>query len=374
MMGLNKTAIGIRRCYMNQAVDGTEGGAAGGDPTQDVESRLESILFPGNDDASADDNAVLDDGQLVLPENNDAEAEHDAEVDGGQDDQEIDDVDDQTLASVLGLEDDKLAFNEDGDVVFNAIIDGEATPVSINDLVKSYQLEGHVNNKSIALENDRKEFTQTRDKAYDELVNRLETANKLLELSQQSLVAEYQGIDWDGLRMTDPAEWAALRQQYAERLQSIDQAKSQVGQNKTGLTEEQQNEQAQKQQEFINGEIQKMIVDNPSWSDQNVMADEVGKIGQFLQSQYGFTPEEIANNMDSRLMKLIQDAQRLHSGKASVKDKKIPKNVPKFRKPGANQASRKSVNAAAKAKAQKKAIRQSGGSVDAIAASLIDRM
>lgn len=368
-MKFNKTATAVRAVFMSEADDGLGMGGAGA--AQDVESRIEQALF-GSDEAEAEDDAALDDGSETLPEDDDAEAEDDAEIeDDGE--QELDD-DDATIASILGLDDDKLAYDEEGNVVFNAIIDGEQQQVTMNDLVKSYQLEGHVNNKSIALENDRREFVETRDKAYTELANRLEGANALLDMATQTLTQEFQGIDWDSLRMTDPAEWTALRQQFSERLSQIESAKAQIGQSTNALTEEQKAEQMQKHQEFLQGEINKMIADNPEWADQTVMAKEVGEIGQFLQSEFGFTPEEVANNMDARLMKLIRMAHGAYKGGEQIKGKKIDKKVPKFRKPGQNNGNRASLEKARKVKAQKQAIRKSGGSVESVAASIVDRM
>ena len=51
-----------------------------------------------------------------------------------------------------------------------------------------------------------------------------------------------------------------------------------------------------------------MIQDNPAWKDQAVMAKEVGGVGKFLVDKYGFTPEEIANHMDARMMRMVRDA------------------------------------------------------------------
>lgn len=373
-MRINKTATYLRPEYYQQFEEGSD---LGGAQAQDVESRVEQALF-GSDEANTDADEVPGDDELdALSEGDDSEAEEDdADIDDDTEaDQETDGEDgDVTLASALGLDDDKLTYDEEGNVVFNAVIDGETKPVTINELVKSYQLEGHVNNKSIALENDRKEFEQVRDQAYNELATRLQSANALIEAATQSLTAEFQGIDWDQLRYSDPAEWAAQRQLFQERAAQIEQAKAQVGQGQQQLTEEQQQQMQQQRQQFIEGEMTKMVADNPSWSDQNVMAQEVGEIGKFLNEQYGFTPEEVANNMDARLMRLIQDARKLHSGKQSVQKKKIPDNIPKFRKPGQNNGNRASLAKAREAKARKQAIRKSGGSVDAIAAAIADRM
>ena len=161
---------------------------------------------------------------------------------------------------------------------------------------------------------------------------------------------------------------------YTERVQWLEQMKAQTGSAQKGLTEEQQKAQQEKYNAFMQGEVQKMIHDNPAWKDQAVMAKEVGEVGKFLVDKYGFTPDEIANHMDSRMMRMVRDAMQFANGKDTLKAKKVPDNVPKFRTPGQQNVNRRDTTKARQVKAQKEAIRKSGGSVDAIAASLVDRM
>lgn len=359
----NKTAT-LRRIFMAPADDA--GSDLGGAGALDIETRISNALSLGNegDDDSVDVD-VDDDQNDDLPDNSDTDADDDV-----TDSEE----DDATLASILGLSDESLAYDDAGNVVFNATINGEPKQVTIQDLVKSYQLEGHINQKSMKLESERRDFESTRDKAYDELTQRLNSANSLIELAQNQLLQDFQSIDWDTLRATDPAEWTAMRQHYMERNQLIQQAKNSIATGSKGLTEEQQREQALKKQEFMNGEITKMISDNPAWKDQAVMAKEVGELGKFLNEAYGFSPEEVANAMDSRLMRMIKDAHAYRSGKQALKEKQIPSNVPKFRKPGSNNVSRNDMQKARDAKARKDNIRKSGGNTDSIAAALLDRM
>ena len=346
-----------------------EGSDLGGSGALDVESRIAAALS-GNEGTDDDGEGGEGDGEGEdddLDPNKQTKPEPEDEGAAGEDD-------DQTLAAALGLPDDALEYDEEGNVVFNAVIDGEATKVKMHDLVKSYQLEGHVNKKSMQLESDRREFETTRDKAYDHLTQKITVANNLIGAVEQQLMGELQGIDWDTLRATDPAEWAATRQYYTERVQWLQQLKTQTGSMQKGLTEEQQKAQQDKYNAFMQGEVQKMIQDNPAWKDQAVMAKEVGEVGKFLVDKYGFTPEEIANHMDARMMRMVRDAMQFANGKDTLKTKKVPDNVPKFRTPGQQNANRRDTTKARQVKAQKEAIRKSGGSVDAIAASLVDRM
>ena len=364
---MNRFFATFLNAYQSPA-DG-EGSDLGGSGALDVESRIAAALSgnEGTDDNGEGGEGDGDGEDDDLDPNKQTKPEPEDEGAAGEDD-------DQTLAAALGLPEDALEYDEEGNVVFNAVIDGETTKVKMQDLVKSYQLEGHVNKKSMQLESDRREFETTRDQAYDHLTQKITVANNLIGAVEQQLMGELQGIDWDTLRATDPAEWAATRQYYTERVQWLESLKAQTGSAQKGLTEEQQKAQQEKYNSFMQGEVQKMIQDNPAWKDQAVMAKEVGEVGKFLVDKYGFTPDEIANHMDARMMRMVRDAMQFANGKDTLKTKKVPDNVPKFRTPGQQNANRRDTTKARQVKAQKEAIRKSGGSVDAIAASLVDRM
>lgn len=366
---MNRFFATFMRAYQSPETGG-EGTAGGG--ALDLESRITAVLS-GNEGEGGEGEGGEGDGEgegdddLDPDLNKQTKPEPEDDLAAGEDD-------DQTLAAALGLPEDSLEYDDEGNVVFNAIIDGEATKVSMQDLVKSYQLEGHVNKKSMQLETDRREFETTRDQAYDHLTQKITVANNLIGAVEQQLLGELKGIDWDTLRATDPAEWAATRQYYTERVQWLEQMKAQTGTVQKELTAEQQKAQQDQYNAFMQGEVQKMLIDNPTWKDQAVMAKEVVEIGKFLSTKYGFTAEEIANHMDARMMRMVRDAMQFVSGKDTLKGKKVPDNIPKFRTPGQQNVNRRDTTKARQVKAQKDAIRKSGGSVDSIAASLVDRM
>lgn len=349
----------------------TDASAGGGAPAQGIEERIAQAMFGSDEGAGNGDNGneVVIEDEATLPPDDDTKSKETE-----PDDEVIADDGDVTLASMLGLNDDQLEFDDQNNVVFNAIIDGEAHKVPVAELVKSYQLQGHVNNKSIALENDRKEFHATRDQAYGELTTRLQGLNQLIQMNEQALLAEYNSIDWNTLRLTEPGEWAALQQQYQQRATQIQQVKDLAGQEGTRLKQEQEQQQQGAYQTRVTAELEKMVGDNPAWVDQTVMAKDIGEIGAFLRTKYGFTDQEIADNIDHRLMRMFKDAMAFHAGTKSITEKKVPANVPKFVKPGAGGGDRPSLQKARQVKEAKAAIRKSGGSVDSVANALMNRL
>lgn len=340
-------------------------------PMKDVTDALEAKLFPTEEEPTdAEFEEVSDDEPLEeeLPEDDDSEDDEEE----GSDLDDIADGDELTLSDYLGIDEDRLVETDDG-LMFNAIVDGETKQVPLKDLVADYQIRSHVNNKSIALENERKEFEDTRSNIAQQLQQRVEGIQALHKLAEDELVAEYNRINWDKLRVEDPGNWTALRQEYAERAQRIQQAQDLAAQESARLQEEQQGKFQERMKEHMQKEFQSMIAKNPEWADEEKLTSAMSGLKNFVSNTYGYKPEEFDNVTDHRLIELIKDAKAYREGTKRAEGKKV-KRVPKFQKPG---ASRKNAANAAKAravKAKKEAVRQSGGSTDSVANLLVDRM
>ena len=343
---------------------------ATGDPMQDIASRVEGALFPSNEEPQdAEFEEVLDDEE-ALPDNDDSD---DEEEKGSEDLQEIAKEEDLSLGEYLGVDDDQLIVDDEtGSIMFNAIIDGETTQVPLKDVITSYQLQGHVNNKSIALENERKEFEEIRNKASSELSQRLDGAIKLSNIAEQELVQEYNSINWDQLRTSDPANWTALRQEYAEKAQKIQEVQKLTLEQAEAIQIEQQQLFAARAQQYNEEQLQLLIQDNPHWADEKVRYNDMKNMRSFIE-RYGFTEEDANNVNDHRLIRLIKDAQTFIEGSKSAENKKDKKELPKFQKPGSRTKNSASLAKARAAKAAKARLKQSG-SIDDAAALLVDKM
>lgn len=342
---------------------------------QDISGRVEAALLGEDNKTELEENHddVVATDDVSLPAADDTDSDDD---DGSVDLEEIateEEIgDDLSLAGYLGLDDDKIIVKDDGSVVFNAIIDGESKEVPLNELAKSYQLQGHVNNKSIALENERKEFETQQATIATELRSRLDNVTNMTKMVEEQLVGDFNKVNWDQLRVENPAEWTALRQEFADKAQQIQNVKTTASQELTKLNEEQSAQFQKDQQVYMKGQLDQMIVNNPAWADATVMKAETGKLKTFLGESYGFSDEDIKLVTDSRLIGLIQDAKAYRDGKKVV-ETKITKKVPKFQKPGAAKGNTKSLAKARSAKANKVALKKDG-SIQNVANSILDRM
>lgn len=282
------------------------------------------------------------------------------------------------VAAILGLDEQSLSINDDGEVQIKVKVDGEISTVPLKDMQKSYQLDSHVNKRSMELAEQRKAFEQAAKDKAAQLNNQLQQTEALVNVAQQNLMQEFQSIDWNELESIDPGRYAAERQKFAERNAQIEQIKTHAGQ--IGMAQQQQASEewkAARQQRLQHEKV--MLLDTvPEWSDHKTMATESESIKKMM-GNIGFTPEETASMDDAgfyddhRIVRILRDAMLYRKQKSSVEPaKKKVKNLRKVLKPGAPTSKQVKAEHASKAKLQK--LRKGGGRVSDAASLLVDRM
>lgn len=306
----------------------------------DVLSRIESALYPEDtaqpEEAAAEqEEAQIEDG--TEPEAEEVEGEEVQEAQAEDDGEEIT-LDHEQLASLLGLQPDDVLIDEDGGLSLRTKIDGQLGKASLQEMVKNHQIEGHLTKKSQELAELRREFEATKADGMQRVNQSLNEAGALLQMLEGQLAAEYQAINWDQLRQDDPAEWSAKQQEMQLRLNQINQAKAQAGQQAQAITKEQQQRQDAELQALLVKESEMLVEKVPEWSDPAVAEREHVEIGKMLLGDYGFTSDEIENVRDHRLMVAMRDLQKLKAGNvaANAAASKI-KKLPKLIKPGTPQ-------------------------------------
>lgn len=343
---------------------------------QDIESRLEGVLYPSEDELDeTNDDEGLDDADLddQLPDDTDS----DSDDEEGSDDDDIDNDDDLedeelTLAGYLGVDDDRIQVDDEGNVSLNAIIDGETKAVDLKELVSSYQLQGHVNNQSVALGNERKEFDETRAQAFVAIQEKVQGLDALGKALEQQLVEDFESVDWERIRVDNPAEWSALQQEFTQRAQKVNQAQNLILQQNQQTTAEQQQASEAQFQKHLQGELDKMIKANPEWADETKRSAAQVDIRNFMTSTYGFTEQDMSSVYDSKIIQVIQDAKAFREGKKTAEGKK-GKKVPQFKKPGVSRKNAKSLAKARDAKSKIAKVKKTGH-VNDVATLLESRM
>jgi hypothetical protein len=184
-------------------------------------------------------------------------------------------------------------------------IDGQVKAVPLADVIKSYQLEGHVHNKSAALAEQQRTFEAERAQAIQLWGDQIKQAQALGNLAHQQLLAEFQGIDWNRLRTENPTQWAVLNTDFNNRAAQIQQHLQQM------QLQEQQRTQMQQQEiaKTLPRERDKMLEARPEWRDEKQFQAARQDMSSYAR-KLGFTDAEISGVLDHRIMLALHDAAR----------------------------------------------------------------
>jgi hypothetical protein len=215
-------------------------------------------------------------------------------------------------------------------------IDGVEKAVPLAEVIKSYQLEGHVNNKSIEVSNQKQALEQTREQWRQATQQALQQHQAMGQLAMQMINHDFQKVDWNTLRASNPAEFAALQAEFQQRQGQVQQFLGQVQQYQAQA----QHEQQQAMQQNLAAERKKLHAAIPEWRDPAAFEAALQKISQYARN-LGFQDAELNQIYDHRYMRILNDAARYQELQA-----KAPQVLRKVRQapPAAAPGSRTNAN------------------------------
>jgi hypothetical protein len=151
---------------------------------------------------------------------------------------------------------------------------------------------------------------------------------------QQALQIE-KNTNWEELRQTNPAEFAARHAQVQQRKEALNRAHVaylQIEQQRQAKQQEQSARKLAEEAELLPTKI-------PEWADEKVAAQEKSALAEYLQKD-GFTKDDEALLGSHKVVSLarkawLYDRQQAELAKAKEKAAKV---VPKLIKPGAENA------------------------------------
>lgn len=239
-----------------------------------------------------------------------------------------------TWALALGIDDDKVDVDEDGNLKgIRVKVDKHETIVPVSELIAGYQTSKSFTQKTQRLAEQRKEFENVRDYAINEYTKKLDDVNKLSEILESELIAEYKGVNWEQLRIANPGEYAAMVQDFQIKQQRISGIKSAIQTEREREFANMQNNQQQVSNQYLENQVNMVIEKNPTWKDPKVFKQVIGELKEFIGETYGFTEEEFNNINDARMFEVVKDARAYRMG-VQTAQKKLTKQIPKFQKPG----------------------------------------
>lgn len=288
-----------------------------GGPAEEVQQDEDVTVFA--DESDVETTEFEDDGG----ESHDVEPED-----------EIDETDDDdglaAFAEELGLDADKLALSDDGEIVVSLKINGKDEKIALKEAISQTQYSKANEEKARNLAEERKTFESERQQVASAYQAQLQQIQGLGEMLQSKLNQEFQSIDWDRLRVTDPAEWTAKQVEFQQRNQELQQAGQMLGQQMRAQQDQMAEVEAQERAEILQNERAAMIESNPDWADESKMKDGLTEIVNYAK-EVGFSDDELQEVIYSRHVNVLKKAMLYDKGQ-TVAEKKVQKQAPKMQR------------------------------------------
>ncbi len=263
-----------------------------------------------------------------------APTEPEATVEPADDGQQSDEPQLSTsdLAKYLGLDENALDLDEDGSLKIKTKVDGKEGTAKLQDLIKSYQLQEHVDRKSREAA-ERERAIQARAAEVEQVAQaRLQQVQQLASVASNELMREYQSINWEALRQADPGQYAALKADFQDRTAKLQNVFATVQQQ--GAQREAQISHVK--QQMLAQETEKLPELIPEWKDREVAAKESRELMDW-GLKIGYTADAIkrlneSTALDVATFRKAMLYDKLQGQKSEVENK--VRTAPKLVKPG----------------------------------------
>jgi hypothetical protein len=224
---------------------------------------------------------------------------------------------------------------EEGEEVYSVKVDGEEMEVGLDELVKGYSRQSDYTRKTQELASERNKMVEMQQQWANEISQAqaerqqyIEALGQFAETSASGL-SQFQNIDWENLRQTDPISFITKREEMREAQENIQKINSE--REKALQAQDAQLQQAR--QMAVQEEYKRLVEAVPEWADSEKRTKLASELTSYASDQ-GFTQEELKELIDHRSMIVLMKAQKYDAlQKSGVKAKKL-KNKPKVVRSG----------------------------------------
>lgn len=231
------------------------------------------------------------------------------------------------IAKRLGVNQEQL-----NQIRVQAKVNGQDTEATLHDLVTSYQLQGHLNRKSMELSEAQKQAEIARNHYQQQINERVQQLDNAI----LALHATYSGMSDEQLQKLkeeDPDQYLLERDKQRDLEAKIGEAFRQ----RQAWIQEQEHQQQEQMQEYLRRQQIDLLERIPDWKDATKKSTEQAQIRSYLASK-GFDNQEIAAVNDARYVDIVRDAmlyRQLKDSKPQIQ--KRVAEVHKVQKPGTAQ-------------------------------------
>lgn len=354
--------------------------------TQDtgIEDKLAGLIdLPGVEGDDAPDTKEMQAQQEIANEQQDKE-EQDAAAQEAlekektekeiakKDDEEFYELEASDLATIFGVDPNQIAVNDEGQVSVKTKVGEEIANVPLADLIKNYQIEKAITKKGQALSDERKNFETERDGLRDKYTQAIQGAVGLVTAMEQQLLSGFNTVDWNKLRVDNPAEFAAKNAEFQNARMQIENIKQHVAGQAKQYAEELNQQKLNDLQKIVEKEQALLVEAIPEFGDVTKAEETKNKLWGYLTTTYKFSEQDLSQVFDHRLIVLANKAmlfdQLQQKGSEAVK---TIRKLPKVLKPG-SQAQRSNQQDEAR---KKKIIKlKQSGKTEVLQDILLDRL
>lgn len=296
--------------------------------TQSGESTLDRLeAFLSADDAPQEPSEPLE-AQADAPKATDEPAKVDAVEQESETPNEYQIAD---VAKLLGADESSLDVDEDGSVLVKTKIDGQEGKVKFADLIKSYQLQGHVDKQVREAADLRKQAQEYAQAIQQQTQVQQAVVGKLAEAKAiEAEYAQYQGINLEALWDSDPVQAGKINQRMLTLQAAYQQKQNEISQ----ATQHIKQTQDQQSAASLQMERQALLKACPEWSSDATATKEKQQIAADLKAR-GYTDADIQGLSNHKAVLLARDAMLYRQMKAAnTTTEKQVRAAPKIIKPG----------------------------------------
>ena len=259
-----------------------------------------------------------------------------AAADHGSPDGEDSSADGVDLTSITELADQTgLSLDRLMDLSVPARVDGKDAKATIRELIKSFQLDGHLTNKLQTHASEVAAWKTQQAQQQQEYQQNLQRMDAGLQVAQRMLQGEFAQVNWEQLQQSDPAQFAQVHLSFQQRQAQLDHVAQMLGKER----QTQQAKQAEEHKSWLQEQKQLLEAKLPEWADEKTRKAAISEMVDVVGKVYGITADDIGKLTDHRDILVLNDAlkwQKLQQSKTTVLNK--VRTAPKLLKPGSAQS------------------------------------
>lgn len=310
--------------------DDQTAGGAGDEDNQQTSNTGNDDQAQGDDQAGNQDEPTGNDDQAGSDDDQGKSADQDGDDQEGAAD--AGDGDNQAPIETLAQLSEALEANPEflAQLTDTFTADGEEVTVSLEELRRGYQRDANYRRQTQELSQARQDYEREHNTAMQNVQRELVQIGQVLMQGEQLLLGEVNTPEMTALRTSNPAEWAARREEIGQRINAIRQLYANASQQYEAYQAQQTQELQTQLKELRRREMDNLRTAIPEWGEK-LKTDLLSYLGD----SFGYGSDDLKNVFDSRLIVLANKA-RLYDEMQAVgaKTKQKVVNLPKVQTPG----------------------------------------